>query len=1121
MTLNINGAQGLLENDGETRDLGKLETLARCMCKEEIDIYLVQETWMLKTWDVQIGDVKVFHHGPESKSCARGSGGVAILLGKRATRAWYAAGKPDLLQPGPLAGETTVRFMAITLKFPAPGRNKQAESFWIGNVYAPDHGSVDRARTQDNSPHLLDRFWQQIEHFLTDVPTNTQIVLGGDYNASLGRRDDTAPPEYHTSLGPFGLPHRNEAGERVLDLAQTHQLRVNSSFFRTRKLRYTTHYDQRHKPKLPRQLDHFLSRIKLGARVHKCGVYDLPNGVVSDHHSVRIKISLRRRMTRHQKQPAPDTEPPLPRPVINWRRANCTIDPEASQKYRTLVQQYAMPLENAQGVDPAVISDAINRAGAEALSEIPDPESNWWDANEHILRPLRNAHRELDKQARSSTCPYVKRRKNEAKRRYDRAQRAAKTSFDNTLAAAAGWEAMCEDPKKAWDKFRRHLKGSFAHHRPDTELCLEDPTTGRTATDPDDTLRIVGDYSHKLFNRDDAPVDWTVLDDIQQRSILYEIADPPTLAELDEALRSLRNNKAPGKSGIPAEAIKALPRSTREHVVLPMFQRYYKGETDSFEEWETAILKFLYKGKGSAKRLKNYRGIVLQDIFARLFSAMIGKRLSRLLKHVGIEEQFGCQTGRGVIDANYVLRTLLQLRQMHDLDTHVLFVDLIKAFDTANHELLFKLLAKFGCPEPLIDVIRRLHDSFFLEFTLDKKRKCLIPYGIGVRQGDNMAGLLFLFLMQAFHEVMTLEFEKNGRELPSVFSPLEDEILIRGQLTTQPRPERTTGRVTKVADTLFVDDGAFPFNSREEMGESLPLIKHTFSRFGLLMHVGELKSDGTLIPSKTEAVFFPARPTQCAAQDLTPDRIFFGESEQFHIHYTDAFKYLGSHLVPSLSDGYEIDRRLKFAAAQVREMDNTWKSSMDLRSKKLFFLQIPLNTALFGCEYWALTDSLRAKLSAFYHRGLRRVLGLNMHDVERDRIRNEHLRNKLGVYDIVDIIRYRQSNFIGKLARMPAHRLPRRMLGAWIPTTRKRGAAPTTTAKTFVDTIQAILGVDTCTDHGLLTDWLPFAEQKTDWDRLRTDLLSQSRKKSARHGTGSLGDPLLPEWLITTGPMLF
>ena len=394
--------------------LGKLETLARCMCREKIDIYLVQETWLLKTWTVQIGDVKVFHHGPETKSCARGSGGVAILLGKRATRAWYAAGKPDLLQPGPLAGEPTVRFMAITLKFPAKGRNKQAESFWIGNVYAPDHGSIDRARarTRDQNPQplLLDHFWQQIERYLSDVPSTTQLILGGDYNASLGRRDGNTPPEYHTSIGPFGLTHRNEAGERILALAQKHHLRINSSFFRTRKMKYATHYDQRHKPKLPRQLDHFLSRTKLGARVHKCGVYDPPNGIVSDHHSVRIRISMNRQMTSHQKQV--QTEPPLQRPVINWRRANRTIDPAASQQYHTLVQQYALPLENAQGegghsimVTPTDISEAINKAGAEALTEIPEPESTWWDAHEHILRPLRNAYRDGGFEFREAITP--------------------------------------------------------------------------------------------------------------------------------------------------------------------------------------------------------------------------------------------------------------------------------------------------------------------------------------------------------------------------------------------------------------------------------------------------------------------------------------------------------------------------------------------------------------------------------------------------------------------------------------------------------------------------------------------------------------------------------------------
>jgi len=38
----------------------------------------------------------------------------------------------------------------------------------------------------------------------------------------------------------------------------------------------------------------------------------------------------------------------------------------------------------------------------------------------------------------------------------------------------------------------------------------------------------------------------------------------------------------------------------------------------------------------------------------------------------------------------------------HGIDSHVLFVDLIKAFDTVNHDLLFALLGKYGAPPLLV-----------------------------------------------------------------------------------------------------------------------------------------------------------------------------------------------------------------------------------------------------------------------------------------------------------------------------------------------------------------------------------------------------------------------------------
>jgi len=136
-------------------------------------------------------------------------------------------------------------------------------------------------------------------------------------------------------------------------------------------------------------------------------------------------------------------------------------------------------------------------------------------------------------------------------------------------------------------------------------------------------------------------------------------------------------------------------------------------------------------------------------------------------------------------------------------------VDLIKAFDTANHELLFELLLKHGAPEPLVDVIKRLHHDFSLKFTLDKDNKCDVSCSVGVRQGDNMASLSFLFLMQAFHEILHKECERRDRPMPFVLSPEPDDVLLRGQLIAVPRPETSTGSETTISDTLFVDELLF------------------------------------------------------------------------------------------------------------------------------------------------------------------------------------------------------------------------------------------------------------------------------------------------------------------------
>ncbi len=75
-----------------------------------------------------------------------------------------------------------------------------------------------------------------------------------------------------------------------------------------------------------------------------------------------------------------------------------------------------------------------------------------------------------------------------------------------------------------------------------------------------------------------------------------------------------------------------------------------------------------------------------------------------------------------------------------------MFVDLVKAFDSVNREMIWQILAKYGIPlEPLVNVIVQ---TYIGHWGIDERRKSKgslsVPSTLGVKQGHNIAPVLFL-----------------------------------------------------------------------------------------------------------------------------------------------------------------------------------------------------------------------------------------------------------------------------------------------------------------------------------------------------------------------------------------
>ena len=136
------------------------------------------------------------------------------------------------------------------------------------------------------------------------------------------------------------------------------------------------------------------------------------------------------------------------------------------------------------------------------------------------------------------------------------------------------------------------------------------------------------------------------------------------------------------------------------------------------------------------------------------------KRLQTVLKDKGFLLQFGSTPKTGCPDAQMTLKSILQLRREHDLDSWVVFMDLVKAFDTAYHKLLLQLLKKIGIPDKIIRVVEKLYTDFRMEFKIGKVKET-IDYLTGLKQGDVLAPTIFLFLMQAMAECVINKWKRE------------------------------------------------------------------------------------------------------------------------------------------------------------------------------------------------------------------------------------------------------------------------------------------------------------------------------------------------------------------------
>lgn len=215
-----------------------------------------------------------------------------------------------------------------------------------------------------------------------------------------------------------------------------------------------------------------------------------------------------------------------------------------------------------------------------------------------------------------------------------------------------------------------------------------------------------------------------------------------TYDELHKVISKLKQNKATGLDEIPNEVLKY---EDIEWVLLIYFNKCFSmGLIPTV--WLKAVIVPVPKGSTKDPCVPlNYRGISLLSCVYKVYSGILNSRLVNYMEDIDwfVEEQNGFRGGRSCQDHIFSLTSLIRNRLSVKKHTYVAFVDMQKAFDWVDRDLLLLKLLINNIDGNLYRSIKSMYSDTLSAVRINGMCTDWFQCNSGVRQGDVLSTTLF------------------------------------------------------------------------------------------------------------------------------------------------------------------------------------------------------------------------------------------------------------------------------------------------------------------------------------------------------------------------------------------
>ena len=854
--------------------------------------------------------------------------------------------------------------------------------------------------TKTTPEEVKEAFYLQLEAVLAALPSRDMLVLMGDFNAQVG----TDPKPYGGVMGPhgFGEQQPSENGQRLLQLAGALKLRLANTFFKQSSYRTATHkMKDRNQRDVLRVIDYIAVSKRFMSSVTNCRVFRSFD-TDSDHNMLVLTMRLRLSVAKQHSAKGQAARPYNCSRLQESSAAQQCFELAMSNQFSRLVGAQQQSAQDEWAQLAAAADQAAQKAGLNLRPQQRRREFALTDATMQKIERKHEAH------AAVLSSP-----NDAAKAEYREANNAARRAVKKDQERYFKQQALfAERALKAGNLavFHKHVQRVFREQQGSSSAA---PTAVLGGGDGkqlfqsrEEVVKCFAEHFADVLNCPanlDQQMQQTIEELVQQvesgqhanlNKQSEVAAEPPTVEEVEDAVKALRNGATPGVDGIAAPMLKLSATMLKwlHRVIVAVWQ---SGKAPV--EWKRALLVALYKGKGERKVRDSYRGISLLSIPGKVYVLVIMSKISFHIDAQLLDTQSAFRKGRGLTDALFTIRQVISKSVACDQPLFMAFVDLRKAYDSVPRDTLWRILRVYGVHTKLIELLMDLHTG-----TQAAVRMCGVVsewfdvHG-GVRQGCVIAPLLFNIYMDfVVRQAMAQMPEGCGVKLA---------YHADGKLKRD--AGGSGGSLELLSVLLYADDMVLLSPSREELTVMLQAMDKVAASLGLRINA-----------SKTEILSIDKDWVEGDGSAQQGPEVVISEGV---VKEVAQFKYLGSVLVADGRLDVELRIRKGRALGRFKQFEKMWGTKhLSVSTKVKCYKAYVMPILLFGSECWALTKEQLQVLERVHTSCLRSILGVRL----SDRHRNEHIRKSCGVATLSAYITATRLRWLGHVGRMMRGRLP-------------------------------------------------------------------------------------------------